>query len=250
MNGRSWIVAASLLIAAPATAQTAPAPAAPAVDATPLDPARVAAARPVIDKLVPVGTYRRMMGSSMEAMMQQMMGQMGDLPIREIAGVSGLSDDKVTALGDTTLNQVMAIYDPHWHERTDAVMHAMFGSMGELMDSMEPGIREGLVHAYARTYTADQLAEMGRFFATPTGSLYAANSMPMFLSPEMMREMQRMMPELMKRMPAMMEAAKKATAALPPPRKIEELSAADRTQLAKLLGVAPGSLREPKRSTP
>jgi len=249
MNRHWWMAAVALVSSAPAMAQTAPAAApAAATTAVPLDSARLAAARPVVDKLVPVGTYRRLMGSSFETMMKQMMGQMGDLPVAQIASLSGLSDDKVKALGDVSLNQIMAIYDPHWRERTDALMHAMTAGMGDLMDSMEPGVRAGLVRAYARIYTVDQLNEINRFFATPTGSLYAANSMPIFMDPEMIEEMQKMMPEIMKHMPEMIAAAaaKKANDALPPPRKLKDLSADERAKLAALLHVKPTELHDPQ----
>ena len=117
-------------------------------------------------------------------------------------------------------------------------------SMVDLMDGFEPKVRDALTRAYARKFDGRQLSELNSFFKTPTGDLYARESMMMFMDPEIMGEMQALMPEMMKKMPEMAAKAEAATKALPSPRKIADLSPQERDKLAKLLGVKAGDLTD------
>lgn len=240
--------ALAMILAAPAAAQVAPASPAPAigVDTTPIDPARVAAARPVVEKLLPAGIYRQIMSGTLDNMFKMIGDEMGKMPLADIAAIGGITTEQAEALGDAKIGEVMAIYDPHWKERFELTMRAMFDSMGGMMDKMEPRMREGLVRAYARNYSADQLNELASFFATPTGNAYASKSLLIMMDPEMMQQMQEAIPEMMQQMPAIMAAAAKATESLPAPRKVEDYTAAERAKLARLLGVKPSDLRDPE----
>lgn len=110
----------------------------------------------------------------------------------------------------------------------------MMGEMGAIMSKVEPAVRDGLANAYARKFTAAQLRDLNRFFETPTGRFYAAESMMLFMDPEVMKSSMAMVPDLMKAMPAIGEKVKQATAHLPPPpneqeEEGEEAEAADPT---------------------
>lgn len=225
----------------PAWADTGTVVAAPA----PIAPAQLAAAKIVVAKVFPDGTYKRMMGETFSKMMDSMMDGASQLPMRSIAAIGNLDEDKIAALGDTTLAEVMAIYDPHFRERLQIGTRAMMDSMTDMMSSMEPRVRDGLGRAYARRFTAQQLGELNTFFATPTGSVYAAESMSLYMDPEVMTEMTAMMPELMQKMPDFIKAMETSTAALPKPRKLEDLSKAEKAKLATLLGVKEKDLRDP-----
>lgn len=244
MMRRATMLGAAALALAPAglpAQQPAPA-AAPA--AAPIAPAQLEAARAVVARVFPVGTYKRMMGETMDKIMGSMMDGMLDMPVAEIARLGGLEPEKVAGMDRTSIAEIMAIYDPHFRERSQIGMRAMMDSMAGMMDDMEPRFRAGLTRAYARKFSAAQLAELDRFFATPTGSVYAAESMMLYMDPEVMGEMQAMMPEMMRKMPDFMQAMKDATAHLPPPRKNSELSGAEREKLAALLGVKEKDLRD------
>lgn len=241
---RTLIASALLLAPLPALAQPAAAPApAPAIE-----PARAAAAARVAKRLLPEGTYQRMMGTTLDKLIEPMMDSMLDMPMSLIARMGGLDEEQAAALDQAKISEIMAIYDPHFRERTQRGMRAMMDSMTGLMTQMEPRVRNGLGRAYARKFSTAQLEELDRFFATPTGSLYASESMMMFVDPELMTEMQALMPEMMKRMPDFVKAAEAATADLPKPRKISDLSPAERDKLARLLGVKPADLREPDKA--
>lgn len=226
-----------LAVASPALAQTQSAPPAPA--AAP-DPARLAVARELADKLVPQGMYQRMMGENFSRMMESMVGSAGDIPVRDFAQIGGLSEQDVSRLGKTTLGEVMAIYDPHWQERQQRMMRAMMGEMGKLMSTLEPKVRVALARAYAREYSLPELQDLQRFFATPAGSHYARSSMELMMGPDMAQTMGEAMPEIMKQMPALIQTAQTSTKDLPPPRRPADLTPDEREKIVKLLGAKSG----------
>lgn len=197
----------------------------------------MAAARITVDHVFPLGTYARLMNGSMNAMMDNMVKAAGQIPLSEIAGLAGQPPADLAKLGKTNLNDIMAILDPEHEERTSIMMHSMMSTMMGIMSQLEPSIRDGVAEAYARRFSIGQLADMNRFFDTPSGQAYAANAMTIQADPAVMARMQAIVPVLMQRLPAVMSEAHQATAKLPPPRKFTDLSPADRTRLAALLGV-------------
>jgi len=101
---------------------------------------------------------------------------------------------------------------------------------------MEPDVRAGLIEAYARRFTTAQLTELDRFFSTPTGNSFAAQSMLVYMDPAVMTRMQKMMPKIMEMMPDMIKKMQTATAAFPPMPKDSKLTKEQRDKLAALLG--------------
>ncbi len=228
-------IATALLLAvsSPALVQ---AQSAPAASAAAPDPARLAVARELADKLIPQGMYQRMMGENFNRMMETMVGSAAEIPVRDFAQMGGMTEADVAALGQTTLREVMEIYDPYWKERQQGMMRSMMGEMGKLMSTLEPKVRVALARAYAREYTLPELQDLQRFFATPAGSHYARSSMELMMGPDMAQAMAESMPEIMKQMPALVQAAQAGTKDLPPPRKAEDLTQEDREKILKLLG--------------
>ena len=201
-----------------AVAQDAPTASAIAAD-VPVDPARLAAARPVVEKLWPAGTYRRMMDGAMTGMMQQMMDKMFDMPAGDFARMGGASDSAVEATEGKSLGELASMADPHFRERTRIATDVMFKEMIPLVEKLEPGIRDALSTIYARKYSAEQLADLDRFFSTPTGQAFAADFMITFVDPELVSQMQAFVPELMGAMPGILAKIEAATAHLPPAPK-------------------------------
>ncbi|WP_313538842.1 DUF2059 domain-containing protein [Sphingomonas sp.] len=231
---KTLVTAILVAVASPALAQTQSVPPAQATAAP--DPARLAVARELADKLIPQGMYQRMMGGNFNRMMESMVGSAADIPVRDFAKMGGMSEADVAALGQTTLREVMEIYDPYWQERQQRMMRSMMGEMGKLMATLEPKVRVALARAYAREYTLPELQELQRFFATPAGSHYARSSMELMMGPDMTQAMAEAMPEIMQQMPALVQAAQAGTKDLPPPRKAEDLTPEQREKILKLLG--------------
>lgn len=219
---RSIIIASLALgVATPSVAQTAVAPkVGEATAATaPVDAARLAAAKIVIDKLWPVGTYRRMMDGTMGQLMDSMMESMMGMKASDLAGAVDKSGKAAEAVGDKSIGEIAGAADPYFRERIKLTMDAMMNGMIPIMESIEPQMRENLSKIYARRFSAGQLSEMAAFFATPTGKAYADQAMLVFTDPEIIKGMQAFVPELVKAMPDIIKKAEAATAHLPPPPK-------------------------------
>ncbi|GAA4767476.1 DUF2059 domain-containing protein [Novosphingobium ginsenosidimutans] len=235
------LLIAAVTLSSPVLAQEAPAPQ-PGVEAPAAEPARLAAAQAVVDKLFPTGTYARIMNGTMDTVMKGAMASVGELPLKDLAGIGGVPEEQLKQMGDGKLKEMLAILDPAFDQRMAASMRAMMPELTKLMTQFEPGIREGLTAAYARRYTPEQLAEMGQFFSTPTGSLYASESMVIFMDPEVVNRMMGMIPEMTKQMPTVMGSVERAIASLPKPKSLEDLTKTERTRLAALLGVSEAEL--------
>jgi hypothetical protein len=213
---RSLLAAAAFVAAGPGAAQPAQAPSAAAEPASPeVDPQRLALARTTAGRLFPDGTYQRLMQSSLDTMTEQMVGAMLDMKVEDVAP-PGESQDPAQA--GKTLREAASEADPHFMERMRITNKVMFEEIIPIFSRMEPDVREALARAYARRYDAAQLTEMNRFFATPTGTAWAADSMLIWMDPEIMGLMSGAAPEMMKQMPAIMEKVQTATAHLPPPK--------------------------------
>jgi hypothetical protein len=231
---------ALLTLAAPLAAQTvvtsSDTPAAP-VTTSPT-------ATEIAAKLFPDGTYRRMLGDSLGKMMSGMVDQMGNLPLGDLAKAYGLDAQAAARLDKATVNKVMAIVDPAYRDRMKLVMDGMFKGMIPLFEQMEPELRAGLAESLAHRFTASELGELKAFFATPTGSSFASQQMLLFMDPAVMGRMQAQMPRIMQAMPALVGDAAKAAATLPKAKKYQDLTEAERNELAALLGVDPKKMKQ------
>lgn len=229
------------LAGTPALAQTESAPAAASAN-----PIALAEARKVVVRLVPPGTYKRLMGSTMSNMMSSMTDSMKALPMRELAELGGMSAEDAQKIAKVDLEQVTAIYDPHWRERQQRTMTAMFAAMGDFFTTIEPDLRDAMAHAYVNRFSADELQDLDRYLSTPTGTKFAGMQMTIMTDPAMTTMMKGMMPRMMQQMPHFLEAAKAATKDLPQPRRVEDLTPAERARIAKMLGVGEDKLSNPK----
>ena len=247
---RATVAAALLLSPATVIAQESPAPATSASPALPpVDPARLQAATATVDHIFPAGTYAKIMNGTMDTIVRQSVDSMTALPMRDLVGLAGLKPEEAAKVGKGTMAEVMAILDPAFRQRTDLSMTVMRDEMTTMMTQFEPDMRAGLAEAYARRFSAAQLDELNRFFATPTGSEYASNSMTLFMDPAVIGRMQALLPQIMRQMPAMIQKMTAAAANLPKPRRYADLTAAERAQLARLLGLSEADLagRQPRK---
>jgi hypothetical protein len=131
-------------------------------------------------------------------------------------GMAASPEDKKYA--GKTFREMMAEEDPYFQERSRRSMKVMFDEMASLMSEVEPDVRVALSNAYARRFTVTELNDLHAFFATPTGKIYAAESMTLMMGPDMMKAMQSFMPKMMQHMPAIMAKVEAATKDLPPPK--------------------------------
>jgi hypothetical protein len=140
----------------------------------PVDPARLQAATATVDHIFPAGTYAKIMNGTMDTIVRQSVDSMTALPMRDLVGLAGLKPEEAAKVGKGTMAEVMAILDPGLPPAHRSFHAVMRDEMTTMMTQFEPDMRAGLAEAYARRFSAAQLDEMNRFFATPTGSEYAA----------------------------------------------------------------------------
>ncbi|UIJ45500.1 DUF2059 domain-containing protein [Sphingomonas cannabina] len=221
-------------LATPAAAQTTAAPPVPS-SAAATDPAKLALGQRIAGRLLPDGTYRTIMKATMDQVTSMFTDQIGAMPVRDLVKAGGLSEEQAAKLGPGTIRQIAEIMDPAFDQRMRITMKVMGDEMSELMTQMEPEYRAGLAEAYATRFSANQLAELDRFFATPTGSAYASQSMAIYADPAMMRRMQTLMPKIMQAMPGIITKVTAATADLPKTRDAKSLSKEERARLEALL---------------
>jgi hypothetical protein len=240
-----WISAVALMAASPAQAQTVVSAQATttAETAVSVNATRLATARRIADKLLPDGSYRKMMDGTLDQMIGSISQQFLDIPARDIAGIAGVGEEQLSQMGSASIREIATIMDPAFEERMALVSKTMMPDLIDMMSKMEPQIRDGLTEAYAARFDQAQLAELDAFFATPTGGKFAGESMLIYTDPALLSRMQTMMPEMMKAMPAMMQKVMKAGEALPKARTIKQLSESERNRLAALLGVPSSKLK-------
>lgn len=212
-------------------------------DKTPIDPAQLALGQVTAARLLPQGAYGNVIDQVMGAILGPMLALAPGMEANEIAELTGVDFDAAAALTEDQRKSVEAIVDPGRKTRTDGAVSIMRPLLIEVGTSLEPPIREGIARAYARRFTAAQLAEMNAFFATPTGSAYAAESFAMQYNPEVMAATMQAMPVMMTKIMSGAADMEAKMNALPKQRKIAELGAAELTALAALVGTTAESIK-------
>jgi cytochrome c556 len=202
-----------IAVPAPAMAQgsTEVATVAEMMPLAPAESARLKLAEQTAAKLIPDGTYQKLMKDMADKMASNMINQMLGMDASAIAG----SPD-TNATDGKTLADIAAEKDPNFKERLDVTMKVMFTEMGALMNNMEPVVRFALAKTYARKYNEKQLSDMNVFFSSPSGSVFAADFMSSFTDKEVMDATISLTPMMMQAMPAILKKVEAATAHLPP----------------------------------
>ena len=205
--------------------------------------ARLPAASAVVGTIMPEGFYGKLMSQVMESTMKPIFGMFGG-PNMILQSKLGLDEDEIGALSEAQQREVALMLDPVFETRGEAMMGAMTGMMGDMFSVMEQPMRDGLSRAYAVRFDNDQLADISTFFATPTGQLYATESMALFSDPQVMSAVMSTMPLMMQGFGNMEETMKTAMADLPAERSFTDLSADEKTRVAKAVGKTVAELEE------
>lgn len=212
MNFFRLFAMAMIVLSAPLAAQDG---AAPPVDAAATelpapDPARLAVAERVVDRIWPVGTMQRMMDSTMASTVDAAAGM--EEMAEDWADGGGKAERRAQHEERTgrplrrTPRPEPATAEPSMAELS-AIMEPMFAQM-------EPPMRAALTRIYARRYSVEQLGELEAFFSTPTGAAYAADSLTLMNEPEMVAGLTEAMGAMMSAMPKAMTGAYSDEAAL------------------------------------
>lgn len=174
---KQMLLAAALVAAAPALAQALAVvpPAGTSAAATPVDPARLAAARAVIDQIMPPATREQMI----ETMLTPMLGMISQTITKDLKLAEMLGNDPKAQAAFT-----------RFMERQNT--RTMSDLRGEL-----PAMVEAMSRAYARRFDERQLKEISAFFATPTGKVYLEQSPTIMSDPDVLAWQSRLMSKSM-----------------------------------------------------
>lgn len=207
--------------------------------------ARLPLARQVVGAMTPEGFYADIMDEMMSGMLQPLFDMVGDEGIAEevLEQQVGLTPEEQANLSEEARAQAVSLLDPAAKERAGAVMSATTKLMRDLSREIEAPFRDGLSRAFAVRFSDAELRDVQGFFATPSGASFARQSVALYSDPQVMGAMMSVMPKVMENVPQMMEGVERATANLPKQRSYADLSAAQRQQLARLLGMSDGELR-------
>ena len=203
--------------------------------------ARLPAATAMVATMMPEGFYGELMRDMMEKTMRPMMAMFSE-PDFILASRLTLDEAAIAELGDAEKKELLTMLDPAWDQRADTMVNAIVANMGGAYAAVEPPVRAGLAKAYAVRFDEAQLADISSFFATPTGSEFARQSMALFADPQVMGATMEALPEMVGSFTEMETSMEAALESLPAERDYADLSAAQRARMADLLGVEPDAL--------
>ena len=211
IDKRSWLAPLALVaLPAPVLAADAAEPRSAVAEAE--QAVRLSAAEGLAMRLIPPGTYKKMMADMTDVMAGSLMQSIMGMTPEQM----GVPDDGSGA-AQVPMDQFMAERDPAFRERMDITTRVIFTEMGDIMDAVEPDVRAAIARTMARRFDTAQLADLTVFFATPTGTAFGEQFMALFTDKEMMDASMAMVPKVMDAMPAIMAKVNDATAHLPPP---------------------------------
>jgi hypothetical protein len=181
------------------------------------DPARLALARTSAQSMWPEDAYSKMMISFMGGMFDRVM----QMKTSDLAALDSKAKKTPAAAAgpDLSLHDQAAAKDPLFDQRMAAIREAVGDEFGKLSAVIDPRVRDGLARSMARRFDAQQLGDINRFFATPSGRALASQSMQLWVDPDMLRSLFGAMPEMIKLMPDMMQKMKAANDKFPKPPK-------------------------------
>ncbi|MFC4291255.1 hypothetical protein ACFOWX_02380 [Sphingorhabdus arenilitoris] len=217
-------------------------------DASPIAPQQLALAEKTIAKIMPQGSYGKLMADLTNKIMTPMLSEVSGeaMPVYEIMSATGVYDDSLDALDADKRKAITALLDPEREARMAKMVDSFQPLMAKASAAIEAPIRKGMARAYARKFSAAQLTELNRFFETPTGAFYAEQSFGLQADPEVMQAMFAALPDMMAEfasagpeMNAGMEELSKSKTTL-------DLTETEIQKLAGLMGVTVEALNEGK----
>ncbi len=213
---------------------------------TPEQEARLPAAGALTATMLPEGFYAAMMGEMMDGMLAPMMGMFGGEggALLVLQSRLGVDPEVLDQLPTEQRIELATLLDPGFVQRGDVMNEMMRGVMAEAAVTIEPLFREGLTKAYAARFDAAQLADIGAFFATPTGGLYASESMKLMADPQVMGASMQALPAMLASMGDITAKLEAKMAALPSEKSWADLTTAERARLAEVLGIPMDELED------
>ncbi|WP_428628110.1 DUF2059 domain-containing protein [Sphingopyxis sp.] len=210
----------------------------------PIEPARLALGQKTMSALIPAGSLEKMIDNLYGKMFKTIMGELGGQSDLMLSIKTGVESDKIATLDEATKGKIADLFDPHRKEREDQITKVIKPLISEALTDMEVPMRDGMAKAYARKFSAAQLADLNTFLATPTGSLYASEWMALQADPEVMVAVMKALPPLVTKFMDRGPQIEKDMKELPKEKQLSDFSDKELASLAKLMKVDVKVLKE------
>lgn len=210
----------------------------------PIAPAQLALAQQTTTALVPPGSLEKMIDNLYGKLFKGLMGEFGGTSDVMLSIKTGVDSEKIAALDAKTKAAVADMFDPARQQREDQITQIAKPLISEILSDLEGPMRNGLAHAYARKFSADQLTQMNGFFATPAGAAFASEWMALQADPEVMLAMVKAMPALANKFIDRGPEIEGQFKDLPKEKQLADLSDPELAKLAKLMKVSVKELKE------
>lgn len=210
----------------------------------PIEPARLSLAQQTMGALIPAGSLEKMIDNLYGKMFKTIMAELGGQSDLMLSIKTGVESDKIATLDEATKTKIADIFDPHRKEREDQITRVIKPLISEALTDLERPMRDGMAKAYARKFSAAQLADLNSFLATPTGSLYASEWMALQADPEVMVAVMKALPPMVTKFMDRGPQIEKDMKELPKEKQLSDFSDKELASLAKLMKVDVKVLKE------
>lgn len=187
--------------------QPEPSPVPAPVETAPADPARLAAARRLMEAMWPDAAFAQPLP------LERLADAVLDLPMSSFGPVpppAGLSPW-------ASVGQAIERELPNFRERVRIVARIAGEELPTLLPLAAPVFRGAAAEIYARGFTVAELEEATRFYQTPAGSAFARQSLVATVDPELARGLLLLAPRAAVEALGSLVRVGQATAHLPPP---------------------------------
>lgn len=209
----------------------------PAEPMTPEQAARLPQAQRIINALIPEGTLAEIMGGMFDKMMGPTMDMAGPSSIGTVTAATGLASYELDLTPEQS-DELAGLFDPAWAERQKREIALMPAMMADMMNLMEPGMRQAMSELYAINFNQTELDGIETFFKTEVGATYARKSFTMASDPRILSASMAAMPQIIGLLEGMEQNIIEASANLPTKRAFADLSAKEKARVAELIGLS------------
>ena len=203
----------------------------------PIAPAQLALAQQTTTALIPPGSLEKMLDNLYGKLFKGLMDEFGGTSDLMLSIKTGVESEKIATLDDKSKLAAANLFDPYRQQREDQITKIIKPLISEALGDMEVPMRNGLAHAYARKFTAQQLGDMNAFFTTPTGKAYSSEWMALQADPEVMLAMIKAVPPLVNKFIDRGTEIEGQFKDLPKEKQLADFSDADLAKLATLMKV-------------
>lgn len=203
-----------------------------------IEPAKAEVARSVAARLLPDGISRDILSSPFNATVVTLAHSYLMMPVEQFASSVGVTLPQEGVSGPPLVHvRILRIIDPANAERTTIVGKVISEMAADAAVAKEPEVRNALAVTYSSQLSFDQLKALDNFLATPAGAAFARTNAMLGGDPYVLAAMSSQQRAIAAAMPAMLVRLSEETKSLTPIKSAEQLTPAERKQIADLLHI-------------